>query len=283
MKIFHHNKDMDGYTSGAILKTKYTDAEYIGWDYTDSPPNIQELINEDIILIDITFKLDFLQEIAKVSNSLTVIDHHLSFKRQVEELEKTENILFNYIYDANLSACELGWSYCYPDLKIPVAVKLIGEYDTWRSSDSDRWEEVIMPFHYYMYGIANKMEDIPSYIFEEILDLSYYIKIGKSIMNYQNTMNESSAVKNSFEKTAYGGFKCLCINYYPFNSNVLLSKWDTSKYDLSMGFSYNGNKWSVSLRSVGDFDVSKIAKERGGGGHKNAAGFEVDSFDKIWD
>jgi nanoRNase/pAp phosphatase (c-di-AMP/oligoRNAs hydrolase) len=30
-----------------------------------------------------------------------------------------------------------------------------------------------------------------------------------------------------------------------------------------------------SLRSLGDFDVSEIAKEFGGGGHKNAAGFKV--------
>ena len=28
-----------------------------------------------------------------------------------------------------------------------------------------------------------------------------------------------------------------------------------------------------SLRSLGDFDVGAVAKARGGGGHKNAAGF----------
>ena len=32
---------------------------------------------------------------------------------------------------------------------------------------------------------------------------------------------------------------------------------------------------NVSLRSVGDYDVSAIAKTFGGGGHRNAAGFEV--------
>jgi nanoRNase/pAp phosphatase (c-di-AMP/oligoRNAs hydrolase) len=29
----------------------------------------------------------------------------------------------------------------------------------------------------------------------------------------------------------------------------------------------------VSLRSIGDYDVNEIAKQFGGGGHKNAAGF----------
>lgn len=44
-----------------------------------------------------------------------------------------------------------------------------------------------------------------------------------------------------------------------------------------------GLLWSItkdghcacSLRSNGDYDVSAIAKKFGGGGHKNAAGFEV--------
>jgi hypothetical protein len=33
---------------------------------------------------------------------------------------------------------------------------------------------------------------------------------------------------------------------------------------------------NVSLRSIGDYDVSAIAKAFGGGGHRNAAGFNID-------
>ncbi len=33
--------------------------------------------------------------------------------------------------------------------------------------------------------------------------------------------------------------------------------------------------FNYSLRSVGDFDVSELAKRHGGGGHKNAAGFQL--------
>jgi hypothetical protein len=37
-------------------------------------------------------------------------------------------------------------------------------------------------------------------------------------------------------------------------------------------------KFSVSLRSRGDFDVSELAKAHGGGGHRNAAGFLTESM-----
>jgi phosphoesterase RecJ-like protein len=35
------------------------------------------------------------------------------------------------------------------------------------------------------------------------------------------------------------------------------------------------NEWKVSLRSKGDTDVAKIAESFRGGGHKNAAGYEI--------
>jgi oligoribonuclease NrnB/cAMP/cGMP phosphodiesterase (DHH superfamily) len=40
---------------------------------------------------------------------------------------------------------------------------------------------------------------------------------------------------------------------------------------------------SVSLRSIGEFDVSVIAKEKGGGGHKNASGYEVDNLEDVFE
>lgn len=40
-------------------------------------------------------------------------------------------------------------------------------------------------------------------------------------------------------------------------------------------FRRKDGRWQFSLRSRGDFDVSEIAKQFGGGGHKAAAGFDV--------
>ncbi len=40
-------------------------------------------------------------------------------------------------------------------------------------------------------------------------------------------------------------------------------------------FERGDGKLVYSLRSRGDFDVSEVAKQFGGGGHKNAAGFTV--------
>lgn len=50
----------------------------------------------------------------------------------------------------------------------------------------------------------------------------------------------------------------------------------------AMGWWQRGDgEFQYSLRSRGDFDVSELAKKYGGGGHKNAAGFEQKEMLKL--
>jgi hypothetical protein len=44
----------------------------------------------------------------------------------------------------------------------------------------------------------------------------------------------------------------------------------------------NNNIYLYGLRSIGNFDVSEIARKYGGNGHKNASGFELLKNKEIW-
>ena len=44
---------------------------------------------------------------------------------------------------------------------------------------------------------------------------------------------------------------------------------------------YYGGRVHISLRSKGEYDVSKIAEQFGGGGHKHAASFSVQDFSSL--
>jgi oligoribonuclease NrnB/cAMP/cGMP phosphodiesterase (DHH superfamily) len=48
----YHNRDLDGFTSGAIIKLKYPDAKMIGYDY--GQPFEQEVTGEPIIMADVS-------------------------------------------------------------------------------------------------------------------------------------------------------------------------------------------------------------------------------------
>ena len=67
------------------------------------------------------------------------------------------------------------------------------------------------------------------------------------------------------------------------SSETMITKFDSSKHDIMIGFAYNGNNWGVSLRSIeGGTDVSQIARERGGGGHLQSSGFQAVTFEDIF-
>ena len=288
---FYHSKDIDGYFSGAVLKYKYPDIELRGWDYKDEVPSFESMDGfDEIILIDITFPFDILQELG-TKTKLTVIDHHVSFKKQVDNhlqighdvvTDNLKYITFEYIYDDKLSACELGFKYYFG--YIPPIVELVGKYDTWRANGTDEWDTVVLPMKYYLYGKVNKPDDVKNYWFDkysgDIVDSM--LEIGESIMEYERKMDESKTNSYAFEREAYG-LRALCINTNFMSSETMITKFDNSKHDVMIGFAYNGNNWGVSLRSVGDkVDVSQIARERFGGGHSQSAGFQVDTFEDIF-
>ena len=288
---FYHSKDIDGYFSGAVLKYKYPDIELRGWDYKDEVPSFESMDGfDEIILIDITFPFDILQELG-TKTKLTVIDHHVSFKKQVDNhlqighdvvTDNLKYITFEYIYDDKLSACELGFKYYFG--YIPPIVELVGKYDTWRANGTYEWETVVLPMKYYLYGKVNKPEDVKNYWFDkysgDIVD--NMLEIGKSIMEYERKMDESKTNSYAFEREAYG-LRALCINTNFMSSETMITKFDSSKHDIMIGFAYNGNNWGISLRSIGDkIDVSEIARERFGGGHSQSAGFQVVTFEDIF-
>ena len=290
----YHSKDTDGHFSGAVLKYKYPDIELRGWDYKDEVPSFESMNGYDeIILIDITFPFDVLQELG-TKTKLTVIDHHVSFKKQVDNhlqighdvvTDDLKYITFEYIYDDKLSACELGFKHYFG--YIPPIVELVGKYDTWRANGTDEWDKHVLPVKYFLYGKVNKPEDIDSkwFIMDELLNalaLADMFDIGKSIMEYERKMDESKTNSYAFEREVYG-LRALCINTNFMSSETMMTKFDSSKHDIMIGFAYNGNNWGVSLRSVGDrIDVSQIAKERGGGGHSQSAGFQASTFEDIF-
>ena len=290
----YHSKDTDGHFSGAVLKYKYPDIELRGWDYKDEVPSFESMNGYDeIILIDITFPFDILQELG-TRTKLTVIDHHVSFKKQVDNhlqighdvvTDELKSITFEYIYDDKLSACELGFKHYFG--YIPPIVELVGKYDTWRANGTDEWDKHVLPVKYFLYGKVNKPEDIDSkwFIMDELLNtlaLADMFDIGKSIMEYERKMDESKTNSYAFEREVYG-LRALCINTNFMSSETMMTKFDSSKHDIMIGFAYNGNNWGVSLRSIGDkVDVSQIAKARGGGGHSQSAGFQAVTFEDIF-
>src|SRR5690606_19050130 len=105
---------------------------------------------------------------------------------------------------------------------------------------------------------------------------------GKAILRAQDRQVELICKNTEIDSSNYTSNKVQhCIRsaiantclYQSYVGSELLKMYK----DIDMAGMYyqkDGNTY-WSLRSIGDFDVSKVAKDLGGGGHKNAAGFIV--------
>ena len=88
-------------------------------------------------------------------------------------------------------------------------------------------------------------------------DLDFDASVASVIID--NSMLEKSGAKRSDTK------------------NIVNMLRDIANVKIAIMVLEQGEECKVSLRSDGDFDVSKISEKYGGGGHKGAAGFEVKS------
>lgn len=290
MICIHHNKDLDGFTSGAIVKRKFPDCKLIGWDYGNPIPELPQ--SEDIVMIDISFPMAEMIRVRRRSKSLTWIDHHISAKKEFDQVLgqlTPEEHGINYVYELGIAACEIGWKYYFPNEQMPEVVKLLGEYDTWRKDDNSRWVNRILPFQYYMRTVCTSPETFPTELFDlqpdfdgSLPEIERAIETGRSILKYQEQQDMLSAARCAFE-AEFEGLRGLFINQGAFSSNTLEFVYNPDKHDIMIGFQFNGRFWNVSLRSTKpEIDVSVIAKSRGGGGHKAAAGFEAKTFENIF-
>lgn len=277
----YHDRDLDGFTSGAIIKLMYPDAKMIGYDY-GQPFNF-DLDGTPIIMADVSLPMEEMLKIAKVSNwQLTWIDHHISAINDYNKYVAIGGEFCTAVLENGIAACEGTWKHLFPDTQMPLAVKLIGEYDTWRNFDTDRWNFEILPFQFGMRTYCNSVDSFPSDIFEDDNLVAQIINEGFTILKYQSQVNELHCKKASFEIN-FNGLRAICLNGIGLNSVAFKSVYDESKHDIIMPFYFNGKQWIVSLyTSKTHIDCHLIAKLYGGGGHKSAAGFQIDDISIIF-
>lgn len=282
MIIIYHSRDLDGYCSGAICKKKYPDATLIGYDYGQPFPwdKIPEM--ESVIMVDVSLPMVDMHQLLDHSGDFTWIDHHASaIKDYVEyhnwpDYSKTR---FTTVLEDGISACEGAWKYLFPDEPMPAAVQLLGKYDTWRNQNKEEWENDILPFQFGMRLNITSAENFDM----DLIDISHnklsiekclpIIELGKGILTYQKSQN-SIAMRGAFELN-FHGYRAIACNGGGFNSQAFESVWDEEKYDLMMPFKYDGKKWVFSMYTTKEIDLSVLAKQLGGGGHKKACGFHM--------
>lgn len=289
MKCFFHSIDLDGHCSGAIVKLGQPECAMIGINHGDQFPWERIVTGETVYMVD--FALQPFDEMIKLAQRcrLVWIDHHASALQEAEQALQYGLLAkpLDGLRDDKLAGCELTWIYfsalagergrlnqeAGPEDRNHV-VELLGRYDVWDHAAHPS----IIPFQYGMRGIdtwpdkgrgLNLWKRLLVYQDQEMVD--HIVEMGRAIHAYQEQIDEQDAQALGFD-AELDGLRCRAFNRRRANGRPF--REDAEGYDAVLAFWYENGRWTVSLYSDGKVDVGAIAKARGGGGHKGAAGFQ---------
>lgn len=264
MKCFYHKSDLDGHCSGAIVRRSFPEVELIGVDYKDTVDRESIDHGETVFIVDFSFSAEDMEWLHKNAD-LVWCDHH---KSAIEKCAHIEGIAG--IREIGMAGCELTWVHLNPEKEIPLSVHLLGRYDVW-----DHVDGRVLPFQY---GMRDQSETLPdSVIWPMILeDENRVVDIlthGEIILEYQSKQDARYAKGMAYEAN-FHGYRAIVMNKPYSNSKVFDSVYDPAKHDIMILFGVKPGDFKYSLFCDKDeIDVSAIAVQYGGGGHKGAAGF----------
>ncbi len=280
MKCFYHSADLDGQCSGAIIKMRFPECELIGINFGDDFPWDDIEVDETVFMVDFSLQPFAGMDTLNRGCDLIWIDHHKSavddaLDFNADQLHKVDGRVIDLSNSVTgIGACALVWDYCYPGKDRPKAVQLLAEYDVWNHTDM-----FTLPFQWGIRMMNTKPDEANglwgSILSDDFSDITQQIlQQGNIILKYVAQDNRKYMEACGFE-TELDGLKCIAINRMLTNSQMFDSIWDEARYDAMLTFGWRKGSWTVSLYSTKDcVDVSVTAKNRGGGGHKGAAGFQ---------
>ncbi len=284
---FFHSKDLDGHCCAAIVKEAFPGVELYGIDYGDKFP-WDKVVNRRVIMVDFSLQPKEMIGLQLAAISVVWIDHHKSSIISAAKhgigpgIDGCEGKL-----ESGKAGCELTWEYFFPGKPIPYFVRLLGRYDVWDHENPD-----VLLFHWGMLRNPTNLQLDPDAVTTwDGLWMDHrscagadkhrggelvrkIIHDGTVIQDFMRQYYRNYAQTSAFE-TELLGVPVIAVCLLEGGSLALRDAYDPKRHKAMVLFGWSKGEWDFSLRSD-QMDVSQLAGQFvGGGGHKEAAGFQT--------
>lgn len=272
--VIYHHPCSDGtasaYVAWKYLSNKFPEREVIYYKATfgNQPPDVT---GRNVLICDFSYRKDKLLSLIEQAKNLLIIDHHKSAEIDLKDIDGKYKI-----FDMNHSGSVLTWMYFYSTNSIPLMIRYVEDRDIWKKEMENTDE-----FSSWFSTLPLEFEEYDKYLDDSKLK---QMIIEKGLPYYeQNNQYINQSVVHSVPKFSKIGNKYYFVCYV--NSTILKSDIGNKIFDIypmidfSVVYSINdfNDTTSFSLRSTEKrTDVSQIAFNFGGGGHKCASGVRID-------
>jgi c-di-AMP phosphodiesterase-like protein len=263
--VVYHASCFDGFAGAWSAWRKLGEyARYIPATYAVPPVDLPKTAR--VLMIDVSYDRETMEEIRSKVADLYLLDHHKSAMEELGDLDYT-------YFDLNKSGGMLAWEFFHSNTPVPPLIEYIQDRDLLR---------------FKLYQGSEVMAGLRSYpknfVVWSGLTMHHLVERGRTILTYENELIESMAEQAELRNLA--GYEAIPVT----NATVLwaevcekmLDMHPKAKFVAAYRDKKDGTrKWSI--RSRGKFDVSKIAMklDKKGGGHLNGAGWSAKAPDPV--
>ncbi len=259
--ILYHAECVDGFTAAwAAWRALGSRAEYLPVHHGASPPAVS---GRDVVMLDFAYPRAISLTLADQAHSLLVLDHH---KTALEELG---DLPFARL-DMQQSGAGLAWRHYHPHTVVPRLVQTVEDGDLWRHSFSDT-RAVYLRLTYEPRTFANW--DRIAQNTSTLAGFQAFAAEGR-VLQAERDFQVERLLLRSFE-VDLGGERGLAAEAPAAYRSEVGHRLAERSRSFGLVWYPRGRGYRVSLRSLGDYDVERLARRFGGGGHRNAAGFTL--------
>jgi oligoribonuclease NrnB/cAMP/cGMP phosphodiesterase (DHH superfamily) len=296
--IIYHANCYDGFTAAWVFSKFYAkrrtiidpEPEYYGAHYGEEPPDCS---GREVYILDFSYPRDIMIDKVILPSSRTfVFDHHKTAQEDLQDLvgEIRRRYGINrvgdkIVFDMARSGAGITFDELSRDAghRAGVHAPTAGGRGLWivdYVEDRDLWRKALPRTDAFTAYMATKPMTFEEWDKMQASTLKDLADQGEAVLSYIEQYGNKATAQARVETIA--GYKAYTMNLPYMNCSEFLNKLLTDPNEMKVKPDFAASyfrtlkgEWQFSLRSVGDFDVSRVAQAFGGGGHKSAAGFKV--------
>ena len=271
--IIYHGNCPDGFAAALAADLFFQQYEnhashvsYYKGRHGNPPPKCD---GQEVYILDFSYHRKEMQLICQQALKVTLIDHHISAEKELQGLDQEyENL--KIIFDMKRSGAILSWNFFHSS----PAPKLFSHIQ-----DNDLWQFKLDNTHRIIMAIMSYPMEFPQWRSWLDNDEALQQLNSEGAILERHTNKLISRYKPAARMGKIAGYSIPVVNAPGSIGSELLHQLSDG-HPFAAAYEDKRDRRVWQLRSGGKkaIDVSAIAQQFGGGGHKNASGFSSEHF-----
>lgn len=282
----YHGNCADGFGAAWVVRKFFGEGvDFHAGFYGQEAPDVT---NRTVVMVDFSYKRAVLDAMAAKAAGIIILDHHKTAQEDLAPFAVTEcgsgrfcwedtNGMFRdcaeidrppvlALFDMKRSGAMLAWDYFFPRELPPTLLKHIQDRDLWLFKLAGTREIQASLFSYpYDFEVWDKLMEGRN---------TESLRVEGRAIERKHHKDIGELVGASKRRMVIGGFDVPVANLpYTLSSDAGHMMANGEPFAACYMDTPNGRVFSLRSSDEGE-DVSAVAKSYGGGGHRNASGFQ---------